>query len=441
MSARIVILLVMLIHLVYSVFLQILADRQRKKPLPQVVADFYDEERYRTYLSYVADSKKISLVEKAVDLAVSVILVLSPVYKGLETLCGANPYGTSVLTLLLFTAVSEVISIPFEWIETFRIREKYKLNKKDKKEFCKDILLDLFGSLLMEGALLVFFVFVGTHMYGWTRGFSLTWWQTGLIVLALLLAAGIVMTVMQFFSLFILRKQYRFHDMEEGELLSRIRGLMTGCKKKVRRIRVYDESRKSNGKNAFLLKIWWYREFGIADNVMEENAQDELLAVLSHEIGHLKHKKNIFNYLTWAAGIGAAAVFYLLVLNPAPVLAVSAWVRDSFSLSSTNYYLLAMTAGELFTPLMFLGGIFNNWRSRREEYEADSEAVKNGYGEALIGTFRQMSSDELVNINPHPVNEFLLYDHPGMVNRITALRKGIREKEGKEHAGDLDQKR
>lgn len=85
------------------------------------------------------------------------------------------------------------------------------------------------------------------------------------------------------------------------------------------------------------------------------------------------------------------------------------------------------TIGMLLTPVGFLWGIFSNYRSRIEEYEADREAVKNGYGEELIGTFKRLSNDELVDVNPHPVIEFLEYDHPGMNNRIKAIHSAMQQ--------------
>ena len=85
-----------------------------------------------------------------------------------------------------------------------------------------------------------------------------------------------------------LKKQYTFIEMEENDLRRKIESMMDGCKKKVSKIQIYNESKKSTSKNAFLLKLLWIREFGIADNFMNENSENELLAVLAHEIGHYR---------------------------------------------------------------------------------------------------------------------------------------------------------
>ena len=60
------------------------------------------------------------------------------------------------------------------------------------------------------------------------------------------------------------------------------------------------------------------------------------------------------------------------------------------------------------------------------------EAVKNGLGEELITTFSKMTSDELIDLNPHPVLEWLDFDHPGMYRRISYIREATTKKEEEE---------
>ena len=73
-----------------------------------------------------------------------------------------------------------------------------------------------------------------------------------------------------------LKKQYEFTELGNGALRDKIEDMMKDCKKKVQKIQVYNESKKSTSKNAFLLKLLWIREFGIADNFINENSYDEL---------------------------------------------------------------------------------------------------------------------------------------------------------------------
>lgn len=83
-------------------------------------------------------------------------------------------------------------------------------------------------------------------------------------------------------------------------------------------------------------------------------------------------------------------------------------------------------------PITFVLKRFSNYKSRRNEYEADMEAVKNGLGEELITTFSKMTSDELIDLNPHPLLECLDFDHPGMYRRISYIREAAAKNEEKE---------
>ena len=423
MSARLVLVLISGIGLVYRLVLMHLSNVQRTRPLPPEVSDVYDPDRYQKYLGYVADNKKCGLAFGLAELAVTMLLLFSGVFAALERAASGNVYRIYLYTMLLFLAAQSLTGIPARWVDRFVIEEKYGMNRQDRRGFIKDTLLSIVQETVLTGALGLALVFIGEHLPRWTRGFTLLPWQVLALVLALSLGLGLLVLLASLFSLWILKKQYTFTPMPEGPLKEKIMRLQEGSKRRVSRIYVYDESRKSTSKNAFLLKLLWHREFGIADNFLRENAEDELLGVLSHEIGHLRHRRNLLNYLSLAQIPAVLLAMGALLLNPAPVQALTGWVRASFGLSVNNYYLLMETAASLLSPLLYVRGVFENYRSRQEEYEADREAVKNGYGPALITAFKQLSRDELVNVNPHPAIEFLEYNHPGMASRIRAMEK------------------
>ena len=128
------------------------------------------------------------------------------------------------------------------------------------------------------------------------------------------------MPLLPVFHYFLMKKRYTFTPLPEGDLRDKISALLVGCKKEVSEIYIYDESKKSTEKNAFLLKLLWHREFGIADNFVNENDERELLAVLSHEIGHLKHRKDLLDIIDWAISIAVTAVLLTLLCNPTPCI-------------------------------------------------------------------------------------------------------------------------
>ena len=421
MSARIFIFLFIIIRLIYQGITLSLEKRQRKKPLPAEVAGIYDADRYAKFLSRETEIDRVSYIRTAIDNLLDIAILFSPVYAFIEKLAGRNVYVILLLTFFLYWIIGELTSLPYSYYRTFTIDEKYGLNRKTKKEFVKDEIIGNVTSITISLGLLLILAFLGEHMAGWTDNFTVSWKKAILLVLGIVAVIALFSIAMLWFQYMMLRKQYTFTPLPEGELRSKIKDLMTGCKKKVSEIYVYDESKKTTGKNAFLLKILWHREFGIADNFINENAEKELLAVLSHEIGHLKHRKNLLNYLSYFFAAIGVGIIIVLVHNPSPILRITAWVRSSFGLTVNSYYILFAVFSDIITPLQFLTGIFDNYRSRKEEYEADMQAVANGYGKELIRTFEKMSSDELIDVNPHPLIEFLEYDHPGMYTRISYI--------------------
>ena len=338
MSARILIIILSLIGLAFRLIKMRLADLQRKQPLPAEVADIYDKERYQQYLNYVADKRKSQLLFAGINMVLDAFLVLSGMYEVFENATGKNPYLVLLLTLAVFTAVETITDTAEKYQNTFHIEEKYGLNKQTKKDFAKDTILGILQNILITGGLLLLLAFIGEHLAAWTSGFTVPLWKALLITLSIAAVILGFTLLASLFSLWVLKKQYTFTPMPEGELRSKIVALQEGSKKKVKQIYIYDESKKTTTKNAFLLKLLWHREFGVADNFINENAEEELLAVLSHEIGHLKHKKNLLNYLGYAELALLFVAIVWLIYQPQLILLMNAWIRASFSITTNNYY-------------------------------------------------------------------------------------------------------
>ena len=422
MSARFFIVVIAFIQFLYYVFESMIIEKQRKKPLPEEVSDIYEEDRYKTYLKYAKDNRILSIVIKVLSFVILVVLTYSHVYEKIENLASGNVVGIYFLTYALYFGVETVESYILSYYDTFYIEEKYGLNKKDKKEFHREFILNLFSEIVMMSLLSFLILFIGEHLPIWTNHFTLSFMQVFMICLLLVGVLGLFVVLASFFSIWMMKKQYTFTPLE-GELKEKIMALQNGVKKKVDKIYIYDESKKSTTKNAFLLRFLWIKEFGIADNFIKENAEEELLAVLSHEIGHLKHKKDFLDYMGYLLYVLFFLILVGLLSNISIFEQFLSWICTSFELEHNNYYINIQVIMSVITPIMYLFGIYRNYNIRRQEYEADEEAVKNGYGEVLISTFKKLSSDQLINVYPSPIIEFLEYDHPGMYQRIKAMRK------------------
>lgn len=432
-SARIIILFFLIFSLIWKLNLERLEEKQYKKPLPREVADVYDSEKYAKFRAYKADNKRFSHIETIISTAIDLFILFSPYYKWMENLAGRSPYALTFWTYFIFWAISTVLSIVFSYYDTFHIEAKYDMNKKTPKEFAKDEILDMVQSFIISFALLMLVTWIITSLPRWTNGFAISVQQAVIFAIIVIAIFFVVIVLASLFQILVLTKQYTFTKLPEGELRDKIMALQDGVKRPITRIHVYNESKKSPRKNAFMFKFLWFKAFGIADNFLNENSERELLGVLSHEIGHLKHKKNLLNYLNYLLFVVVLLILVALLLHPAALSAVNAWVSQSFSITTLNVSLYIMLLGYVIYPIGIALSAWQNFRSRREEKEADMEAVKNGYGQELINTFKRLSSDELIDVNPHPFIEAATYDHPGMATRIRYIEAAMMYQENLEH--------
>ncbi|MDO4466587.1 MAG: M48 family metalloprotease [Bacillota bacterium] len=421
MLIKSILVIYFIVQEVFHFYLNSLRDKQRKMPLPKEVSDIYDKKRYQEFLAYKSEYRALSYKSEIASIGIDLFVLFSPFFKWMEAF--HNVYVTLFVTVLTISGLTMILNYVVEYYATFHIEEKFGMNKKTIQEFNKDFILEVLLDLLMEFVLFGVMVFFCEHIVEWTNSFNITYIQSFFFVLVILLVFVLLFFVFMVLSLFVMMKQYTFTDLEYEELLSEIQRMMTGVKKKIKGIKVYNESKKSTTKNAFVLAIPFYRIVGIADNFLNENSKRELYGVLAHEIGHLKHKKDIFNYIKYTFLAILIVLLIWMIPNGMLIKEWATFVNGQFGLQESSYYLYFMLAGFVLEPFMFLFSIYNNYVVRREEYEADQNAVKEGYGEDLIRLFKNLSRDELVDVNPHPFIECLEYNHPGMYRRILGLKK------------------
>ena len=85
-------------------------------------------------------------------------------------------------------------------------------------------------------------------------------------------------------------------------------------------------------------------------------------------------------------------------------------------------YLGILFFAMLFAPLDFILSIVVNMISRRNEYAADKYAIMTIPEPAsFVSTLKKLASANLINITPHPLDVFLNYSHPPLMDRIQAV--------------------
>ena len=148
--------------------------------------------------------------------------------------------------------------------------------------------------------------------------------------------------------------------------------------------------------------------------MIEKHTENELVAVLAHEVGHFK-KKHIFSSLVFSIiQIGIMTFFFELCLSLPEISSALGGSDISFHLGLIGFSIV-------FSPISMLSGILMNYISRKNEFEADAYAKQTFNGEDLALALKKLSVDSLSNIYPHPLYVFFHYSHPPLIKRLRAL--------------------
>ena len=104
-------------------------------------------------------------------------------------------------------------------------------------------------------------------------------------------------------------------------------------------------------------------------------------------------------------------------------------MNEAFGFGAINYGFAYILIGIFLSLIQPLTSIIINALSRKFEYRADRQAVKEGYGEAMIGALKKLARENFAELAPTRVSVLLEYSHPPLADRISAVRDQLSKKE------------
>ncbi len=403
MNFKAIALVILFVVYLWNLFLNLLKARSAKNPIPANVSDVYDGETYQKWKAYNGEKSRLSVVESTVSFLVEVCLLVFNLYAAFARLFSDNTVQ-QLFAVLLLSALTDVFLLPTRYYDTMRIEEKYGFNRTSKKTFW----LDQVKQFLIG---LGFMTFIG-----WLLMAAHQWLGDWLI----LAFAGGMTAVMLFFSFlypFFSKIFNKFTPLEDGELKDRITALLEKNGYKVRAIQVMDASKRSTKSNAYFSGFGKMKTIVLYDTLVQSMTADEICAVFAHEMGHGLHKDTLKNQiLTFVQMLILGVLAWLTLRTPD--------IFQAFGFDRVNYgFALILIMSVEFALIAPLFGLAVNWHSRRAEYRADAQAVKEGYGNALISGLKKLAKENFADLSPHPLLVKLEYSHPTLSQRIDAINK------------------
>ena len=390
---------------VFSSILEYINSKNWKDSVPDTLKDFYKESDYKKAKSYKLDRDKISLISSLISTTLTIIFIFSGFYGKVSDYSlyyFDNLFLQSAGFFLFFLLISTIISLPISYYSIFTIEEKYGFNKSTMSTFIKDKIKSLIVSLLIGG----FILYISIQLYNF---FEANFW----LWLWVFLSAIIIFTNM-FYTTLIVPIFNKLSPLEEGSLKNKIEKYSKKIGYSLDKIFVIDGSKRSSKANAFFSGLGPKKTIALFDTLIDKHEEDELVAVLAHEVGHYKKNHIKQGLLLSISQVGIICYALQLCLNEPNLSLALGGLESSFHLS-----LIAFSF--LFSPLSIIIGIGMNIFSRKNEYEADKYAKETYNGESLKNALKKLSSDSLTNLYPHPLYVFVHYSHPPLLKRLEAL--------------------
>ena len=386
-------------------YLEYLNSRMRSEMLPEKLKGICDEEEYRKTQLYEKDNKKLSFWSSSFNLAIIILMIIAGGFAFLDIAARSLSNNIVVISLIFFGIIgfaSDVINLPFTWYDIFVIEKKYGFNTMTIRTFITDHIKSWFIALIVGAPVLGLITWI---YYKTGKGFWIYAW--GLIT---------VFTVFINFcySELIVPIFNKQTPLEANQLRKKIEAFAEKTGFKLKNIFVIDGSKRSTKANAYFSGFGSKKRIVLFDTLIKELSEEEIVAVLAHEIGHYK-KKHVLRNLFLSLFLTGLMLFLFSLIVRSPLLS------NAMGAKTPSFHLGLIVFGILYSPLSLLIGLVTNYISRRNEFEADEFVIKNYEPHWLSEALKKLSVKNLSNMLPHPAYVFFHYSHPPLLERLAKL--------------------
>lgn len=402
-----IILLIVVLNFVWT---QYLAYRNRKRMSPEIPSQLegiYDDEEYAKQQAYQKENSRFGLYGSLFSFSVLLLVLVFGLFGWLDEFLRQFISNEILLTLSFFGVIyliNEILSLPFDYYNTFVIEERFGFNKSTKTIFWLDQLKGLLLAVVLGGTILAL----------------ITWLYTAIGELAWLYAWGAITVVSLFMTLFysniivpLFNKQT---PLGEGELRDAIEAFAQKAGFAINNIYVMDASKRSTKANAYFTGFGAKKRIVLFDTLINDLDKDEIVAVLAHEIGHYKKKHTLQGMFISICYTGIMLFLLSLLLDNKDIAIALGGQSASFHLGLIAFSIF-------FTPVSFVINVLSSIHSRKNEYQADGYAAGFGLADSLISGLKKLSVKSLSNLNPDSLYVFFNYSHPTLLQRIKAMKK------------------
>ena len=402
----IIIIIAMAAEFILNLVVNFLNLMNSSKPVPEELNDIFDLDEYNKSQQYTRHKTFLELITGSFMLMVTWVFWLTGGFNYLDLFLRditTQPILLGLIYCLSLLIASTLISLPFNIFSTFVTEQKFGFNQTTIKTFVGDQIKSLLLTIVLFGLLLsIVLVIFEYSSYAWL----VCWLAVTIFTISITFIAPA--WIMPLFNKFI--------PLEKSELRTKIEDYAAKVNFKFKNIFIIDGSKRSSHSNAFFTGFGSTKRIALFDTLVEEHSENEILAILGHEIGHYKLKH--IHMSTFIGIITTGIIFFILSI----VIELNT-LYEAFGMDHQSIYSGLIFFSFLYTPVQLLLSILGQYISRRNEHSADRWACNNGQDKnTLISALKKLSTHNLSNLTPHPAYVFFNYSHPPIKKRIELIR-------------------
>ena len=399
------ILAIIIIDFIFDKYLDALNARHFNDPVPPSLQDVFDEEEYQKSQRYKKTRYNFGLISSSFSLAVLLLFFFLDGFELVDTIARSISNNPILIGLIFFGIImlgSDILSLPFSYYSTFVIEEKFGFNKSSKKTFFMDKLKSWGMMVIFGGGILAliiwFYQFAGDNF----------WWYAWILV------AVFSIFLNMFYARLIVPLFNKQSPLAEGSLRTKIEAYAKKEGFRLEKIFVIDGSKRSTKANAYFSGFGNEKRVTLYDTLINDLEEEEIVAVLAHEVGHYKKNHIIIN-MALSILVTGFTLWLLSLFVGDPVFS------EALGVEQPGFHIGLVAFGILYSPISEVTGILMNYLSRKFEYQADNFAKLTFAASPLISGLKKLSKNSLSNLTPHPAYVFVHYSHPPLYKRLRNL--------------------
>lgn len=400
---------IIIVDFLFDKVLDTLNAKHFDDPIPEELSDVYDKEEYEKSQNYKRERFKFGIISSTFSVLLTLGFIIFDGFALVDGIARSFSDNPIIIALIFFGIImfaSDIIMTPFSWYSTFVIEEKYGFNKTTKKTFILDKIKGLGMMAVIGGgilALIVWFYQLAGNDF---------WWYAWILISVF----SVFMNM--FYAKLIVPLFNKQAPLKEGSLRTKIEQYAKSVGFKLDNIFVIDGSKRSTKANAYFSGFGSEKRITLYDTLIEDLQEEEIVAVLAHEVGHYKKNHIIVNLIASILTTGFTLwLLSLFVGNPV--------LSEALGVSQPSFHIGLVAFGILYSPISEITGLLMNFLSRKFEYQADDYAKHTYNGDSLISSLKKLSRNTLSNLTPHKAYIFVHYSHPSLLQRYRNLKAGF----------------